>query len=113
MITAIVHKIISDLQTLPFLDRVGGIVKVLTQNKPNDSGGVYTMRYPAVFNLTPQTCSDASTYKDMIKPGLYEFLYLNIKIQLQRSADYQKRNSHKAVFWGNMEKLTLFIMIPI
>ena len=71
MITAIVNKIISDLQTLPFLDRVGGIVKVLTQNKPNDSGGVYTMRYPAVFNLTPQTCSDAVSYPHLTLPTPY------------------------------------------
>ena len=109
MITAIVNKIISDLQTLPFLDRVGGIVKILTQNKPNDSGGVYTMRYPAVFNLTPQTCSDASTYKDMIPNSDYmSLLYFEHKntITTEAGADYQKKETViRLVFWGNMAKI--------
>ena len=76
----------------------------MTQNKPNDSGELC-----AVFNLTPQTCSDASTYKDMIPNSDYmSLLYFEHKntITTEAGADYQKKETViRLVFWGNMAKI--------
>jgi len=109
MITAIVNKILGDISSLPFVDRYGGIVKIMTKNNPNSSGGISKIRYPAVINLKPQQCGDNSTYIDMIPNNNYmSMLYFEHRstITVNAGSDYQEKETIlRLVWWGNMSKI--------
>jgi hypothetical protein len=97
----------SQIESLPFMDRVGGLVKVIRKQETTDKGTV-VKSFPVDCGTTLQDCNTGK-YKDLVPNSKYKSIHyfedLGISISGQDQATFTFDAKIKLVGWLNLKKL--------
>ncbi len=96
-----------EIQGLPFIDRLGGLVKVIRKQEVTDKGTI-VKSFPVDCGTTLQDCNTGK-YKDLIPNSKYKSIHyfedLGITISGQDQATFTFDAKLKLVGWLNLKKL--------
>lgn len=107
MITDI-GNIIKSYLTLPFIDKLGGVVRVITKTETDSSGRSIRKSFPVDCDVTNDDCL-AGRYIDLVPNSKYmSVVYFEdegVSIVDQNIRDFTFEASLKLVAWLNLKKL--------
>ena len=97
------------LQSLSFIDKLAGVVKVITKVDVDENGKTITKRFPVACNVDFNTCSNTDKYKDLIPDsslGCIIFLEdLGCRFIGNKGNKQAWKASYRLVGWVNNAKL--------
>lgn len=97
------------LQSLSFIDKLAGVVKVLNKVDVDQNGKTITKRFPVACNVDFSTCNTSDKYKDLIPDsslGCIVFLEdLGVRFIGNKGNKQGWKASYRLVGWVNNSKL--------
>ena len=107
MNTQVARIIREQIESLPFMDKVGGLVKVVTKQEQSNNGFT-TKTFPVDCNVTSADCISGK-YDDLIPNSKYKSIHyfedLGVSISGQDQAFFDFVGKVKLVGWLNLKKL--------
>lgn len=103
-----IGNILKSYLTLPFIDKLGGVVRVVTKSETDASGRIVRKSFPVDCGVTNEDCL-AGRYVDLVPNSKYlSVAYFEdggVTLDTQETRDFTFDASLKLVVWLNLKKL--------
>lgn len=108
MNTEIARIIKVQIENLPFMEKVGGLVRVIKKVDSTDKGTT-TKTFPVDCDVSEKECSVRSKYTDLVPNSNYKSVHffedLGVTISTEDQATFSFESKVKLIGWLNLQKL--------